>query len=121
MASSLEFVEYVTDQLSGAGSIAYKKMFGEYGLYCDGTFFAVICDDQLFIKVTEAGKELAPDLELAPPYEGARPSFLMEDTDDREFLARLVRETCAQLPKPKGKSKPGSGPKGKKGRNQHGV
>ena len=35
MASTLEFAEYVCDQISGAGSITYKKMFGEYGIYCN--------------------------------------------------------------------------------------
>ena len=52
MASKPEFVEYIADQLSDAGSITYRKMFGEYGLYCDGKIFALICEDELFIKVT---------------------------------------------------------------------
>ena len=34
MASSLEYVQYVAAQLSGAGAISYKKLFGEYGLWC---------------------------------------------------------------------------------------
>ena len=50
MASHPDYVEYVVEQLRGAGSVRARKMFGEYGLFCDGTFFAVICDDQLFIK-----------------------------------------------------------------------
>ncbi len=36
MASSLSFVEYVTDQMRGAGDIRYRKMFGEYAVYCSG-------------------------------------------------------------------------------------
>lgn len=36
MASRIDFVEYVCEQMSGAGIITYKKMFGEYGVYCDG-------------------------------------------------------------------------------------
>ncbi len=31
MASRIEFVQYITDQLTGAGTITYRKMFGEYG------------------------------------------------------------------------------------------
>ena len=54
MASHLEFVEYVAGQLSEAGEITYRKMFGEYGMYLDGKIFAVICDDQLFIKVPQS-------------------------------------------------------------------
>lgn len=36
MASKPEFVEFVADQLRDAGIITYRKMFGEYGLYCNG-------------------------------------------------------------------------------------
>ena len=55
MASSLEYVQYVAAQLSGAGAISYKKLFGEYGLWCGGTFFGTVENNQFYIKVTEAG------------------------------------------------------------------
>lgn len=103
MASKPEFVQYIADQLQEAGMITYRKMFGEYGIYCDGKIFALICDDQLFVKCTEKGKELAPDLQEAPPYEGAKPYFLIENVDDREFLVELATVTCRQLPVPKPK------------------
>ena len=51
MASHQDFVDYVAEQLREAGIIRSRKMFGEYGLYCDGIFFAVICDNQFFVKV----------------------------------------------------------------------
>jgi len=57
MASSLEFVTFVSEQLSDAGNITYKKMFGEYGFYCDEKYFACVCDNQLFVKITESGKK----------------------------------------------------------------
>ena len=47
--------------------------------------FALVCDDQLFIKITKAGAALAPQLPKAPPYEGAKDYFLYEDVDDREL------------------------------------
>ena len=97
MASSLDFVKYAADQLSGAGEITYRKMFGEYGLYCDGKFFAVICDDRLFIKVTEAAQLLGTEFPLESAYEGAKPSFLVEVLEDRDMLAEFVRCTCQAL------------------------
>lgn len=103
MASRPEFVQYAADQLSEAGTITYRKMFGEYGMYCDGKIFALICNDQLFIKITEAGKHLAPNLEEVPPYEGSKPYFLMDDIDNKEFLTEFVIETCRELPMPKPK------------------
>ena len=97
MASHSDFVDFVADQLRDAGAIRSRKMFGEYGLYCDGVFFAVICDDQFFVKITPEGQAAFPDLPQAPPYEGARVSFLVEDVEDRELMTALVRITCGAL------------------------
>ena len=103
MASKPEFVQYIADQLQEAGQITYRKMFGEYGLYCDGKIFAVICNDRLYIKITDAGQKICPNLPKAPPYEGAKNYFLVEDVEDRDFLTELVTATCAMLPPPKPK------------------
>lgn len=103
MASKIEFVAYIADQLKAAGNITYRKMFGEYGMYCDGKIFALICDDQFFVKITEAGKQVDDSLKTAAPYEGAKPYFLVENVDDSAYLTRLVTETCKELPAPKPK------------------
>lgn len=103
MASQPEFVEFIVDQLSGAGEITFKKMFGEYGLYCEGKIFALVCNDQLFIKITEAGRRLYPNLLEAPPYDGAKNYFQIEDVDNRAMLTALTQATCEELPVPKPK------------------
>ncbi len=97
MASHRDFVDYVAEQLREAGTIRSRKMFGEYGLYCDDVFFAVICGDQLFVKATPEGEAAFPDLPKAPPYEGAKESFLVEDVEDRERLTALTRITGQAL------------------------
>lgn len=97
MASRREFVEFITEQLQEAGDVRARPMFGEYGLYCDGVFFAVICDNQLFVKPTPQGENAFPRLPKAPPYEGAKDYLLVEDVDGREDLARLARVTCEAL------------------------
>ena len=97
MASHQNFVDYVAEQLREAGTIRSRKMFGEYGLYCDGVFFAVICGDQFFVKVTPAGEAAFPNLPKAPPYEGAKDSFLVEDVEYRELMTELTRITCEAL------------------------
>lgn len=65
MASNPEFVQYIADQLAPAGQVTYHKMFGDYGVYLDGKMFALVCDDQLFIKITKEGAALAPQLPKA--------------------------------------------------------
>ncbi len=63
MASDQSFVEFIVDQIENAGEVTFKKMFGEYGLYCGDKIVALICDNQLFVKPTKAG---------------AKPYFLMK-------------------------------------------
>ncbi|WP_025865371.1 TfoX/Sxy family protein [Prolixibacter bellariivorans] len=106
MATKQEFVDFVIDQIDKAGEITARKMFGEYGIYADGKFFGVICDNKLFIKPTNAGREFVGNVVEAPPYEGAKPSFLIEDKlEEREWLSELVRITVKELPMPKPKKK----------------
>ena len=55
MATTKETANFVLEQIEGAGDVSIRKMFGEYGVYCDGKFVALICDDTFFIKETDAG------------------------------------------------------------------
>ncbi len=105
MASHPDFVEYVAEQISGAGDISWRKMFGEYGVYCNGKIIGLICDDTFFVKITEAGKKLCPYFPECPPYEGSKPYLQVSDLDNPELLAQLVTVTWAELPEPKPKKK----------------
>jgi TfoX/Sxy family transcriptional regulator of competence genes len=106
MASNQDFVDFVTGQLQSAGDITYKKMFGEYGLYSGNKIFALISDNKLFIKPTVAGRNFIQNVVEAPPYPGAKPSFLIEDKiEDHEWLSTLVKLTVSELPDPKPKKK----------------
>jgi TfoX/Sxy family transcriptional regulator of competence genes len=106
MPSSQEFVEFVAEQIVEAGAIVYKKMFGEYALYCDGKVIALVCDDQLFVKPTEGGKAFIGNVVEAAPYPGAKPNYLLVDQlEDRAWMSALIRITAAELPIPKPKKK----------------
>ena len=97
MACNVDFVQYIVDQCSGAGDIAVKKMMGDYCIYCDGSIFGVICDNNLYIKETDAGRALLKEVVLRPPYEGAKAYFYIDDVDDRDYLTDLVKVTCQAL------------------------
>lgn len=107
MATDAKTIAFILDQAAGAGDVTARRMFGEYGLYCAGRMVAVVCDDRLFVKPTEAGRRLAPDAEEVPPYPGARPSLLVDAGrwDDGEWLGELLRATAAELPAPKPKAR----------------
>ena len=106
MASAQKFVDFIIDQIGFSDSVSYKKMFGEYGLYFDGKLFALVCDNQLFIKPTQSGRVYIDDVVEAAPYPGAKPSFLIEEKlEDREWLRELISITVKELPEPKLKKK----------------
>jgi TfoX/Sxy family transcriptional regulator of competence genes len=102
MATDKKFTEFVIDQIKHAGAITVKSMFGEYGIYSDEKLFGLICDNKLFIKPTEQGRAFIKHVVEAPPYPGAKNSFLIEDKlDDWKWLSELVRITVKELPPPK--------------------
>ena len=104
MATEQKFVDFVIDQIGFSDEVTEKKMFGEYGLYFGDKLFALICDNKLFIKPTQSGREFIKEIVEAPPYPGAKPSFLIEERlDDREWLRELVKITVKELPEPKPK------------------
>ena len=105
MASNPDFVQYIADQCSGAGEIIVRKMFGDYGIYCDGKILGLICDNRFYLKPTDAVRPMLREVALRPPYDGAKDYFYITDIDDRDYLSALVRETCKVLPEPRPKKK----------------
>lgn len=101
MATDRDFITYVIGQMQNAGDITYRKMFGEYAVYCDGKVVALVCDNRLFVKPTKNGRAFAGDIPEEPAYPGAKPSLVIEDRlDDREWLEELIRITSRELPDP---------------------
>lgn len=108
MASKQSTVDYIVDQMSAAGAVSSRKMFGEYGIYCNGKMAALVCDDLLYVRPTAAGLAFLgtqSGIEQAPPYPGAKPHFRIsgERWDDGSWLSELLRITSAELPLPKKK------------------
>ncbi|MBO4768978.1 MAG: TfoX/Sxy family protein [Bacteroidales bacterium] len=99
MASNEDLVQYIVDQCSGAGEIAVKKMMGDYCIYCNGVIFGLICDNNLYVKVTEEGRKVVRDVILRPPYPGAKDYFYIDDVDDSDYLAELIKATMPALQK----------------------
>jgi TfoX/Sxy family transcriptional regulator of competence genes len=109
MSSSQTTVDFIVGQMIGAGDISFKKMFGEYGIYCDGKMVASVCDDKLFVKPTVGGRAYIGDVVEASPYPSAKPSFSIsiEKLEDSKWLSELIKITAEELPLPVKKKKPG--------------
>ena len=107
MSSKQSTVDFLLEQMAQAGAISSKKMFGEYALYCNQKVVAFVCDDQLFVKPTKAGRALLGECLEAPPYPGAKLYFLISGDlwEESDWLAQLIRVTADELPLPKPKVK----------------
>ena len=103
MATDIDFVNYLRDHIRHPDLISVKKMFGEYAMYYDTKVVALICDNQLFIKPTDAGRHyIGNELIEAAPYSGAKNYFLIDDRlEDSEWLSKLIKVTADALPLPK--------------------
>jgi TfoX/Sxy family transcriptional regulator of competence genes len=115
MASKQTTVDYILEQIAPSGTITAKKMFGEYALYGDDKVVALICDDQLFVKITAQGKEFLQEWEESSPYPGAKPCFLIsgDKWENREWMSDLFKLTTTNLPRP-AKKAPKKAPVAKK-------
>ena len=106
MAVNLEFVEYIVENIADSGKVRYRQMFGGITLYCDEKVVALICDDKLYVKPTNAGRVFIGNVTEGCAYPGAKPSFLIEDkVEDSEWLTELIKLTAKELPVPKPKKK----------------
>lgn len=106
MSTKQSTMDYILDQLSSIRNVAARKMFGEYALYCEGKVVGLVCDDTLFIKITEQGKDFVGEFyQEGFAYLGAKASMLIDEEriEDRDWLAELVNITFENLPLPKPK------------------
>lgn len=101
MPSSKEYLDYVLDQLSLVDGITFRTMMGEYIIYCRGKIVGGIYDDRLLVKPVKSALEKLPDAPLEIPYDGAKKMILIEEIDDREFMAELIESIFEELPSPK--------------------
>ena len=100
MAVSPEFRAWVLEILGGLSQVTGRSMFGGFGLYRDGLFFALIDGDTLYFKVDDSNRQ---DFEAAGtgpfrPYGDDRamqyyevPPEVLEDPDQlRTWAERAV-------------------------------
>jgi len=102
MATTLEYAEFVCEQLDGIGSISMKKMFGEYCIYINEKPIILCCDNTTYIAKDPAIEDLMKDAECGVPYKGAKERYIL-DIDHRTEARQIVKvlESVTPFPKPK--------------------
>ncbi len=103
MASTKEYLDFILEQLSEVDDISYRAMLGEYIIYYQGKVIGGIYDDCFLVKPTKSAKEYMPEADMQLPYEGAKEMILVDDVENKEFLAKLLMAMYEELPSPKKK------------------
>ncbi len=100
MATTVDYIEYVCEQISGIGFIRYKKMFGEYMVYVNDKPVLLVCDNTVFIKKHESIADMMQDAQLGFPYNGAKEHYIL-NIDDSELSKEIAAELEKVTPLPK--------------------
>ena len=104
MGTSLEFIEYVMEQIADCGDIRYKKMFGEYMVYVNNKPILLVCDNSVFVKILPCLNALMNGANCGFPYAGAKDHYIL-DIDNAETTRAVIAilEQVIPFPKPRKK------------------
>ncbi|MDD3165045.1 MAG: TfoX/Sxy family protein [Oscillospiraceae bacterium] len=105
MATTVDYIEFVCEQIAGVGAVRYRKMFGEYMVYVNDKPVLLVCDNTVFVKILPALSDLMAGAETALPYEGGKAHYIL-DIEDRALTQAVIHvlEPVTPLPKAKKKS-----------------
>lgn len=106
MATDVDYIEYVCEQIYGSGSIRYRKMFGEYMVYINDKPILLVCDNTVFVKKLQCIEEKMINAEVGCPYKNAKEHYIL-DIDNKEFSSEIIKtlELFIPIPKPRIKKK----------------
>lgn len=106
MATSVEYIEFVCNQIMDLGEIRYKKMFGEYMIYVEDKPILLVCDSTVYVKKRIELEGLFEDTQIGIPYEGAKEHYILdvEDTICCEQAITILKDIIP-IPKPRKKKK----------------
>jgi DNA transformation protein len=99
MKTSNEFAAHSAELLATVGRVVVRRMFGGFGLYCDGTMFALIADDVLYLKVDEANRgefERAGERPFVYESKGRRTVMSYYSAPDRALESRELAAPWAR-------------------------
>jgi len=141
MSTQKETVEFILEKLGEPkrpastrkgsptrGGFAVRAMFGEYALYADprsakgsgeasGKVVALVCDDQLYVKILPESRELEDICEKDEAYPGSKKHYVVEEVQLSQIknLPDILLNIAKSLPVPKKKKpRPKADGRGKK-------
>ncbi len=104
MATSSDYIDYVTEEIKEVGDVRYRKMFGEYMVYVNDKPVLTVCDNTVYVKIIKELEELMHDASRGCPYKGAKEHYIL-DIEEKDKALEVVRILLQVIPVPKKKKK----------------
>ena len=107
MKASPEYLNFIIDKLSPIGGIRSRAMFGGYGIFYEGSMFALIAEDTLYFKVNESNRAMYKKAQSKPFPHGISywevPAEVIEEDSELLDWANLSIGIARSVPKRKRK------------------
>jgi DNA transformation protein and related proteins len=78
MVASDSFAEFLREQFSPLGRLAFRRMFGKTGVFCDGVMFAMVADNTLYVRVDDESKATFKEAAAFPPLNYSKKGFAID-------------------------------------------
>ena len=85
MATLVDYIGFICDQIRGVGEGRYRKMFGEYMVYVNDRPILLVCDNTVFIKKHAELEDIMKHAETGTPYDGAKEHYILDIEDYKEL------------------------------------
>ncbi|MSP22391.1 MAG: TfoX family protein [Dehalococcoidia bacterium] len=102
MVASDNFAEFLREQLAPLGRVTTRRMFGKFGVFCDGLMFGIVTDNTLYFRVDDHNRADFKEVESFPPLSYEKkgrtidlsfwraPEQLLDDHDELVTWARVA-------------------------------
>lgn len=100
MATPVDYIEFVCEQVRGFQSVRYRKMFGDYMVYVNDKPILLVCDSTVYVKKLPQLSEVMSDAQCGVPYDGAKEHYIL-DIENGELTEQVctILEQITPLPK----------------------
>jgi DNA transformation protein len=118
MVASDSFAEFLREQLAPLGRVTLRRMFGKTGVFCDGTMFAMVTDNMLYLRVDDHNRAAFKEAEASPPLNYEKkgetidlsfwraPERLFDEPDELVAWARLALGAARRVAAKRGRTAP---------------
>ena len=99
MTTTKDFTQYILDN-THSPKARMRSMFGEFALYYENKVVALICDNKLFVKISENNKKLLGKNKTGPAYPKSKNFYILteEQIESPKFLQTIFKNISLSLP-----------------------